>query len=76
MATIEIAFMKQFGDDKTSWFLFLDISRIKINKKEKAKDFNKRFITLMNIIIDKLAEVVKIKFYIVSLPPPIAMFIK
>ena len=40
--------MTQFGDDKTYGVLFLELSQIKINKKEKVKDFNKRLITLLN----------------------------
>ena len=44
----ETTFMTQFGDDKTSRILFLDLSRIKINKNEKIKYFNQRFITLLN----------------------------
>ena len=40
--------MTQFGDDKTFGILFLELSQIKINKKEKIKDFNQRFITLLN----------------------------
>lgn len=44
----ETTFLTQFGDDKTPRVLFLDISRIKINKREKIKYFNQRFITLLN----------------------------
>ena len=58
--------MTQFMDDKTSGILFLELSRININKKEKVKDFHQIFITLLNIIPDKLAEVVQIKFYTVA----------
>ena len=57
--------------------MFLEISKIKINKKEKVKDFNQIFITILNRIPNNLAEVVvQIEFYIVALPPPIGMFIK
>ena len=68
--------MTQFGDDKTSGIFFLEISRININKKEKFKDFNQIFITLLNRIPHNLVEVVQIEFYTTSLPPPVAMFIK
>ena len=68
--------MTQFGYDKTSDILFLDLSRIKINRKEKIKDFNHRFITLLNKIPDKPTEAVQIEFYNTALPPPIAMFVK
>ena len=39
--------MTQFRDDKTSGILFLEILRMNINKKEKVKDFNQMFITLV-----------------------------
>lgn len=68
--------MTQFGDDKTSKILLLDISSIEINKKENTKDFNHIFITLLNRILDKLAETVQIEFYIVALLPRVAMFVK
>ena len=52
----EMAFMTQFGDDKTSMVVCLESSRIKFNKKEKVKDFNKIFITLLNRIPNKLTK--------------------
>ena len=68
--------MTQFKDDKTSRILFLELSRIKINKKDKVKNFNWNFITLLNRILDNPVESVQIEFYTVDLPPPIAMFVK
>jgi hypothetical protein len=68
--------MTQFSNEKTSRILFLDLSRININKKEKFKDFNHIFITLLNRILDKPTEAIQIEFYIVTFPPPIAMFVK
>ena len=68
--------MTQFGDDKTSGILFLDILRIKINKKEKIKDFNQIFITLLNETLDKPVDAMQIEFYTIALPPPISMFVK
>jgi hypothetical protein len=56
--------------------LFLDISRLIINNKEKVKDFNQIFITLLNKIPDKQVEVVQIEFYTTALPPLVAMFVK
>ena len=44
----ETTFLSQFGDDKTFGVLFLDISRIKFNKKDKVKGFNQIFINLLN----------------------------
>jgi hypothetical protein len=72
----EIAFITQFGDEKTSRVPFLEISRIKINKMEKIKYFNQRFISLLNQILDNPIEGVQIKFYIASLLPPVVMFEK
>ena len=68
--------MTQFDNDKILGILFLDNSRIKINNKEKVKDFNQIFITLLNIILDKPTEVVQIEFYTAAVLPPIAMFVK
>ena len=48
--------MTQFGDDKTFGLLFLELSRLKFNKKEKVKYFNQRFITLLNQNLDKPTE--------------------
>ena len=54
----------------------MELSGIKFNKKENAKDFNQIFINLLNQISDKPVESVQIEFYKVSLPPSIAMFVK
>ena len=67
--------MTQFGDEKTSRILFLELSQIKINKNDKIKDFYQIFITLLNQILDNPVEYVHIEFYIVGLPPPVAMFV-
>jgi hypothetical protein len=56
--------------------LFLEISRLRINKKEMVKEFDQRFITLLNKIPDKAIEAVQIEFYTTTLPPPVAMFVK
>lgn len=47
-----------------------------MNEKEKVKDFNQRFMTLLNRILIKPTEAVQIEFYNVALPPPIGMFVK
>ena len=72
----ETSFLTQFGDDKTSGVLFLEISRIKFEKKDKVKEFNQRFINLLNRILDKPTKLVQVEFYTVALPPLIAMFVK
>ena len=40
-------FLNKFGKDKTVVSLVLGLSCIKIDNKERIKDFNKRFLTLM-----------------------------
>ena len=60
--------MSQFGDDKTSGTLFLELSRIKINKKDNIKGFNQIFTTLLNKIHDKPFKTTQIEFYAFALP--------
>ena len=72
----ETSFLSNFGDERTSRVLFLDLSRIIFDKKDKVKDFNQRFINLINHILEKPAESIQVEFYIAALPPPIAMFVK
>ena len=72
----ENAFIIRFGDDKTSGTLLLELARLNINKNEKFKEFNQRFITLLNKIPDKPPKDVQIEYYIVALPIPVAMFVK
>jgi hypothetical protein len=68
--------MAQFSDEETSGLLFLEILGIRMNEKEKVKDFNQRFITLLNRIPIKPAEVVQIEYYTIALLPNIAIFVK
>ena len=42
--------MNNFGDDKTPAVLVLELSRIRMEAKEKVKYFNQRFLTLRNRI--------------------------
>jgi hypothetical protein len=56
--------------------LLLELSRLRINRNEKVKEFNKIFITLLNRIPNKPVAVVKIEYYNVALPLPVAMFVK
>ena len=43
-----ISFLSQFGDDRTSGVLVLELSRMRFDKKDKVKDFNQIFINLLN----------------------------
>ena len=44
----ETAFISQFGDDKTSGMMVLELSRMRCDKKDRIKDFNQRFISHLN----------------------------
>ena len=72
----EIVFLSQFGDDRTLGVLVLELSRMRFDKEDKVKDFNQRFINLLNCIPKKRDESIQVEFYTTSLPPAIAMFIK
>ena len=54
----------------------MELSRLRINKIEKFKEFNQRFITLLNRIPDKTTEAIQIEYYTTALPLPVAMFVK
>ena len=56
--------------------MLLELSRLNINKNENFKEFNQRFITLLNKIPDKPLEAVQIEYYIATLRLPVAMFVK
>ena len=66
----------RFGDDKTSGTLLLELARLKINENEKVKEFNQRFITLLNKIPDKPPKAIQVEYYTASLPLIVAMFVK
>jgi len=74
----ETAFMKRFGEDKTSTTLVLELLRIKMTPKEKIKDFNQRFMKLMNKILkdSRPGDNVIIEFYTIALPTSIDIFFK
>jgi hypothetical protein len=46
----ESIFLEKFGDGKPPEVLVMDLSNLKMNAKEKVKDFNQRFLTLKNRI--------------------------
>ena len=72
----ETTFLNQFGDDRTLGVLVLELSRMRFDKKDMVKDFNQRFINLLNCILEKPVESIQVEFYTASLPPAIAMFVK
>ena len=72
----EEAFMVEFSDEETPRILSLELLGIRMNENEKFRDFNERFISLLNKIPIKLAEADQIEYYTSALPPNIAMFVK
>jgi hypothetical protein len=42
--------LEKFGDDKSPEVLVMELSNLKMNPKEKVKNFNQRFFTLKNKI--------------------------
>ncbi|CAF1514586.1 unnamed protein product [Adineta steineri] len=72
----ETACINQFGDDKTSGMMVLELSRMRCDKKDRIKDFNQRFINHLNRIPEKPAEPIQVEFYTAALPPSMAMFVK
>ena len=72
------AFLEKFREDKTPTILILEVSRIRMDGKEKIKDFNQHFLALMNKIHveSRPLEGVVVKFYTLSLPQMMEMFMK
>lgn len=70
--------MEKFEEDKTPVILVLELSRIRMNGKEKIKDFNQCFLSLRNKISveSRPLEGVVIEFYTLDLPQTMAMFMK
>ena len=56
--------------------MLLELSRLRINKKEKVKEFNQRFITVLNKIPDNPPKEIQVEYYTASLPLTVAMFVK
>ena len=56
--------------------LVLELSTMICDKKDKVKDFNQIFFNLLNRIPEKPVESIQVEFYITTLPPSIAMFVK
>jgi len=71
-------FLDKFGEDKTPALLALELSRIKMEPKERIKDFNQRFLTLKNKIpiASQPPEDIIIENYTSALPKYSGMFVK
>jgi hypothetical protein len=74
----ESCFLEKFGDGKPPEVLVMDLSSLKMNSKEKVKDFNQRFLTLKNRIpADSMpAESLVIAYYTKALHQSIAIWVK
>jgi hypothetical protein len=74
----ESIFLEKFGDGKPPEVLVMDLSNLKMNAKEKVKDFNQRFLTLKNRIpADSMpAESLIIAYYTKALHQSIAIWVK
>jgi len=72
------AFLDKFGDDKTHVALVLELPRLKMETKEKVKDFNIRFNTFFNRIMANATPTNEMimEFYITALLVPIVMLVK
>jgi hypothetical protein len=71
------SFLEKFGDDKSPEVLVMELSSLRMNPKEKIKDFNQRFITLKNRIpTDSMpAKNIIIAYYTKSLHQSIAIWV-
>jgi hypothetical protein len=74
----ESIFLEKFGDGKPPEVLVMDLSNLKMNAKEKVKDFNQRFLTLKNRIpTDSMpAESLVIAYYKKALHQSIAIWVR
>jgi hypothetical protein len=74
----ESIFLEKFGDGKPPEVLIMDLSNLRMNAKEKVKDFNQRFLTLKNRIpADSMpAESLIIAYYTKALHQSIAIWVK
>ena len=74
----QTTFLDKFGEEKTPTVLVLELSLIRINGKEKVKDFNQHFLSLINKIPTKSRSIegVVTKFYTSALPQTMTMFVK
>ena len=72
------AFLNKFGEDKTPAMLALELDRIKMESKERIKDFNQHFLTLLNKIpvASQPLEDIIIENYALALPKYLGMFVK
>jgi hypothetical protein len=78
MGKLEFCFLEKFRDDKSPEVLVMELSSLKMNPKEKIKDFNKMFLMLKNRIpIDSMpAENIIVAYYTKYLHQNIEIWVK
>ncbi len=71
-------FLENFVDDKTSAMLLKELGSLKMEGKEKVKDFNQRFTSILNkFVVDrKPHDSITIDYYTSALLTSIAQFVK
>jgi hypothetical protein len=74
----EKAFIGNFGEPKTTAALYKELEAIKMEKREKGKDLNQRFITILTKFIVETTPLqsLSIEYYTSALVPSISMFVK
>jgi hypothetical protein len=74
----EKGFIGKFGEQKTIVSLYKELGAIKMEKREKLKDFNQHFITILTKFSVEIAPLqsLAIEYYTSSLIPSIGMFVK
>ena len=70
--------LENFVDDKTPAMLLKELGSLKIEGKEKVKDFNQRFTRILNKFVTdtKPHESITVDYYTSALPTNIAQFVK
>jgi len=71
-------FFKKIVDDKTMTMLLKGLGNLKMEEKEKVKDFNKRFLCILNKFAADMKphDSITVDYYTYTLPTSIAQFIK
>jgi hypothetical protein len=74
----ETYFLEKFGNDKSPKVLVMELSSLKMNPKEKVKDFNQRFLMLKNKIPtdSMLVESLIVAYYTKALHNNIEIWVK
>ena len=70
-------FLQKFSEDKTPSMLLTELSTIKCHKKEKVRDFNQHFATILQKFPPNpaLDDSITIDYYTKALPRDIVVFI-